>query len=149
MWSLTLARKYVGLVTNSVGFTLQSTKQDQAEFKAATPHKKQIEGRLMHRLCPHCEHPFSSKDIWLKAVLTCGECQKVSCFGNFKQWLLCGLIALISVFIGLIALPKPDYLFGLILLIAASLTVFAVSIRFLIRPVPYQRSRENKKAGST
>ena len=102
----------------------------------------------MHRLCPHCQHPFPKKDIWLKAVLTCDECQKVSCFGNFKQWLSCGLIALISVFIGLLVLPKPDHLFGLILLIAASLTVFTVSIRFLIRPVPYQRSRENKEAGS-
>ncbi len=149
MWSLTLARKYVGLVTNSVGFALQSTKQDQAEFKATTLLKKLIEGRLMHRLCPHCQHPFPSKDIWLKAVLTCAECQEASCFGNFRQWLTCGLIALMSVFIGLLILPKLNHLFGLILLIAVSLTIFAVCIYFFIRPVPYQRSRENRKAGST
>lgn len=148
MWSLTLARKYVSFVTNCVGFTLQSIQHDQVEFKAAMLHKKDREGGLMHRLCPHCQHPFPTKDIWLKAVLTCTECHAESCFGNFKQWLSCGLIALISVFIGLLVLPKPDHLFDLILLIAASLTVFTVSIRFLIRPVPYQRSRENKEAGS-
>lgn len=149
MWSLTLARKYVGLVTNSVGFTLQSTKkvQDRNRWDPTT-RKKIGETRLKHRLCPNCRHPFPSKDIWLKAVLTCGECKEESCFGNLKQWLSCGLIALTSVFIGLLVLPQLTHIFGLLLLIATSLTIFTICIRFFIRPVAYQRSRENKDAGT-
>lgn len=105
--------------------------------------------RAMHQLCPHCQHPFPSKEIWLKSVLSCTKCEQTSCFGNFRQWLASSLIALLSMFLCLLLLPQLGYPFGLLLTIAISILMFAASVKLWVRPVPYQRLFPDNKVGSS
>lgn len=92
----------------------------------------------MNTACPHCQHPLSKKDLFVRAKIACPHCKQLSCYGNFWQWLAAAVSALVITLMSLVGLQQFGGIWVLILSMTLGLSALGVAMIFLIKPVPYQ-----------
>jgi glucan phosphoethanolaminetransferase (alkaline phosphatase superfamily) len=94
----------------------------------------------MNIQCPHCSEPLNTKETLLNSVTTCNSCEKKCCLGNFIQWLISALAAIVCLFLLLVVLGSFDKSVQITFAVGGSVIALLITAIVVVRPVQYSAS---------